>query len=473
MAIYAAPKRRYYNPEGGGQKPPPSGIVQNASGRQVLAAEGQRGGGARQAGGMSAAAQSGGYGQRNPGVYSPAPAPQRGQPAQVRDRRFSQSEQAYRGPSQPQAMLTATQAPGTIAGMMRPTDGLAARLNGVQGAKSGMGRNASVGPQLVPGQTHPGTVLQPGDGMSVRPGEVPADQLHGNQRASGPGWWENDRGPEWDEGGPGWGQPRRTSNDPNHPDRQPSAEYQDKQDAPTDYVTNFGYGVRDTLSGDFDGDGNTDVGPNGDGDVGRPGGPGSTSPFTGPAEWLANMIGEPFGAASKVLNRYGKDSLSDFYDGWGDLDEIKDVGRDWLDPAQQQAAEDAARQDLYAGIGQERDAALRGLEGRAGRGGAQGTGATTGVHNAAMLAAQQGERGLAQDAFGRKLAGSQFGSGLLGDATRMKYGTMQDEYTSPGDLAGIVIPAAADMFGSGLEALGGAAGGGPGPLPFLKLLFGG
>ena len=119
-------------------------------------------------------------------------------------------------------------------------------------------------------------------------------------------------------------------------------------------------------------------------------------------------------------------------------------------------------------VGNERDAANRRLMGQAGRGGAIGTGAQTGVGNAAMRAMMEGEQRLIEDSFRRKMASQQLGAGIYGDATRAKYGALEGGDISPGELAGLVIPPMIDAFGNILEGTGEMMGSGPGFIPFLS-----
>ena len=85
-----------------------------------------------------------------------------------------------------------------------------------------------------------------------------------------------------------------------------------------------------------------------------------------------------------------------------------------------------------------------------------GSGAQTGIYNAADRAQVEGQQKLAQDAFQRDMAAKQLGAGIYGDATRMKYGVMNDAYTSPGQMASLIIPAIAQLGGSAMEAGGDA-----------------
>lgn len=208
-------------------------------------------------------------------------------------------------------------------------------------------------------------------------------------------------------------------------------------------------------------------------DVLNPPDDGNQSPFTSFAEWMATMIGEPFGAAATKLNEYGRQTKDAYYKNWEDLAPLQDVGLQLMDPRYTEAYENAARARMQTSIGQERDQAARDLMGQAGRGGAIGTGRETGINNAALRAMMEGEQRLLEDSFRRKLASQQLGAGIYGDAQRAKYGALEGGDISPGELAGVVLPFAADVIGSGAEALGGAMGDGPGFLPFFDLFLGG
>jgi hypothetical protein len=66
-------------------------------------------------------------------------------------------------------------------------------------------------------------------------------------------------------------------------------------------------------------------------------------------------------------------------------------------------AEEAARGDMMSAVNSQRDFALREQAARRSSGGALGEGGDTGIYNSAMNQMQAGERGLAQDAYGREM----------------------------------------------------------------------
>ncbi len=90
-------------------------------------------------------------------------------------------------------------------------------------------------------------------------------------------------------------------------------------------------------------------------------------------------------------------------------------------------AEEAARQQMMAGVNMDKDASMRDLYDRQARGGVNGTGAATGIASTAANAIASGERGLKQDAYGRELSrlqGRGNAAGALGDS--LTGGNMQD-----------------------------------------------
>lgn len=449
------------------------------------------------------------------GLGRPTQPTPRAQP-QVRDRAFNMSEQAYRAGGMPQNNAVLTAAPlGTTVTMAGPNANQAGLANMLPvGALNNVTSTNSTGKSAFPAQfTGSLPAYTPGGnpvaGMSVLGGgnggkgmseggagtagkvqtrryayiagtgatnpDAAADQAVTDDKAFGQnggwgstiredprlGWWEDQSGFDFGRDG----LTIYSDYDPITPS--------DMADQDADIARGIGRGIADgpggtTVAGEIGREAfGRDVDPNG----GNNGG--NQSPFTSFAEWLATMIGEPFGAAATKLNEYGRKTKDAYYNDWEDLAPLQDVGLQLMDPRYTEAYENAARNRMQTSIGQERDQAARDLMGQAGRGGAIGTGRETGINNAAMRAMMEGEQRLLEDSFRRKLASQQLGAGIYGDAQRAKYGALEGGDISPGELAGIVIPAAMDMGGSALEALGGAAGGGPGPIPFLDLFFGG
>ena len=76
-----------------------------------------------------------------------------------------------------------------------------------------------------------------------------------------------------------------------------------------------------------------------------------------------------------------------------------------------------------------------------GRGGYQSSGAQTGIYNAAMQAAQAGERGLTQDAFGRRQAATQLGMTGLGAGASALENLKQSGFTSNKELMSWLLKA--------------------------------
>lgn len=417
-------------------------------------------------------------GQAMPGrptVVPTQPGPRVQVQPQVRDRAFSQGEQAYRQGGAPMAVANLQAAPPNLTGVaVGGVSGPAAQPNltgqlptdwGTPAGQTGSVPKGMAFAGALPAYT-PGTVQTRVDAQTPPTPPTPWDyvrdaynQWNQNAQDNAAGNQENNATYTGARSGTGDGNENRAEDAAAQGDAALEAELRAM------------YPVLDESRWTLDDYNGTVVTPDVPGGGG--GGGGDDSPLSDPARWLARLLGEPFGEATKVLNKYGKEAVADYYDNWSDLDPLRTTGKDLMDPTKLQQYEDAARARMQASIGNERDAAARQLLGQAGRGGAIGSGRETGINNAAMRAMMEGEQRLLEDSFRRKLASQQLGAGIYGDATRAKYGTMEDTYISPGELAGIVIPAAADMFGAGMEGLGGAMGDGPGPLPFLKLLFGG
>lgn len=164
----------------------------------------------------------------------------------------------------------------------------------------------------------------------------------------------------------------------------------------------------------------------------------------------------PSGFASG-LNDNELINLNNYYNNFSDIQGLHDQGQNLMDPAQQAAADAAERQAMQTGINSQRDDALRMLMGQRGRGGMVGSGATTGILNGALRAQALGEQNLAQDQYQRMLGRDQLGGQLISDYGRQKYGLMNDQYTSGGDVAALLLgggKSAAGAAGSGAQGLG-------------------
>lgn len=154
---------------------------------------------------------------------------------------------------------------------------------------------------------------------------------------------------------------------------------------------------------------------------------------------LASTAGTDLGRVSSEMSRQDIASAMNDYDNFSALDNQDTIARDMYGSDARAAAEAAARQDLYAGINDQRDQALRMMEGRASRGGAVGSSMQPGIYNAAMQAASAGERGLAQDKFGRDLASTQQYLDTLSGTTDRRYGIIGDERTSRKELLSMIL----------------------------------
>lgn len=142
------------------------------------------------------------------------------------------------------------------------------------------------------------------------------------------------------------------------------------------------------------------------------------------------------------LNESGLDTLNQYYNNFSDIQGLKNQGNALMDPAQQAAADAAERATMQAGINTQRDDALRMLMAQKGRGGAMGTGASTGILNSALRAQALGEQNLAQDQYQRMLGRTQLGGNMISDYGRQKYGIMNDQYVSPGEVAAMLLQGA-------------------------------
>lgn len=436
---------------------------------------------------------NGGGGAPPPVVAAPPQRPAQVGPNQVRDRAFAQSEQSYRSGAQHNPNRPGLMKPGTGVvggGTGKPPAGAAIRTGSVPGMSGPaatqptltsalpIGWSAPNQQAVIPtGMQYAGPELagppgsNPTDGMSVL-GPSGQPMSEGGAGTAGPGY--NDVQTRQDSFAPGsladlegggvqqvWdaiiGVIADNANNSQRAAEDGPGGYtvgdaaNDNAGAATQEWHNLGY-APPTLT--------TDPGN------------GNESPATDLATWLATMIGEPFGAAATKLNQYGRQTKDAYMDNWSDLAPLFAVGKELMDPTKLAQYEDAARARMTTSVGNERDAANRRLMGQAGRGGAIGTGAQTGVGNAAMRAMMEGEQRLIEDSFRRKMASQQLGAGIYGDATRAKYGALEGGDISPGELAGLVIPPMIDAAGNVMEGVGSSMGDGPGLFPFLKL-FGG
>lgn len=175
----------------------------------------------------------------------------------------------------------------------------------------------------------------------------------------------------------------------------------------------------------------------------------------------------PSGFASG-LNENELTNINQYYDNFSDISGLKNAGTALMNPAQQAAADAAERAQMQTGINTQRDEQLRMLMGQQGRGGMVGSGASTGLLNSALRAQALGEQNLAQDQYQRMIGREQLGGQMLSDYGRQKYGIMNDQYTSGGDIAAL-------LFGGGKEAAGGlgsvAQGAGAGLAAILPLFL--
>lgn len=160
---------------------------------------------------------------------------------------------------------------------------------------------------------------------------------------------------------------------------------------------------------------------------------------------LVGLLGDPLLGAARAMNRGERGVVRDYYDQFKDLDANRRFGESMLDPDVQAAQEQAAREGMRSEIDRQRDAALRMGASQASRGGRQGGGWDQGIYGEALRNTQQGERDLVMDAFKRKLSAGQLGASTLSDRANTIYDKMAPGYTSPKDLAAMMMEAFPDL----------------------------
>lgn len=165
-----------------------------------------------------------------------------------------------------------------------------------------------------------------------------------------------------------------------------------------------------------------------------------STPFGAALRDILRLAGGDLNAASGAMSETDMANIRrEFGESSGAYSDIIKRSRDIMDPAKMAEAEAAARGDLYSGINTQRDAAQRQMLAASGRGGYQSSGAQTGIYNAAMQAAQAGERGLAQDAFGRRQAATQLGISGLGAGGSALENLLQSGFTSNKELMAMLL----------------------------------
>lgn len=187
-----------------------------------------------------------------------------------------------------------------------------------------------------------------------------------------------------------------------------------------------------------------------------PGGEGGGTPFGDVAAQLMGLAGQDFG---KLAGEMTEEDMARFMENFqGQMDQytdIGDTGRGLYSPEALAEQERLAREGLRSGVGQQRDEALRMQEARAGRGGAVGAGGYQGIQQAAMQAMQEGERGLAQDAFGRKIGATQTGTGIERGALDQQMEHLLDQFTGNKELLALLLGGINPMSGLTNALLGG------------------
>ncbi len=169
---------------------------------------------------------------------------------------------------------------------------------------------------------------------------------------------------------------------------------------------------------------------------------GASTPIGAALRDILRLAGGDLNAASGAMSETDMANIrKHFGESAGAYSDIINRSRDIMDPAKMAEAEAAARGDLYSGINTQRDAAQRQMLAASGRGGYQSSGAQTGIYNAAMQAAQAGERGLAQDAFGRRQAATQLGISGLGAGGSALENLLQSGFTSNKELMAMLLGA--------------------------------
>lgn len=163
------------------------------------------------------------------------------------------------------------------------------------------------------------------------------------------------------------------------------------------------------------------------------------------------------GAASSfadAFNNKSKDGFNQWYNNFNDLNQNQQTANSLMDPNAQAASEQAQRDQLHSDVNMNEDKQLRMMGARAAGGGRMGGGGVQGVYDSGNQAMQAGDRGIAQDAFGRKLAADQAGAGIASDRAKEIYGLLNDERVKPAEIAAIMGQLFGDLGGAALQAPG-------------------
>lgn len=171
-------------------------------------------------------------------------------------------------------------------------------------------------------------------------------------------------------------------------------------------------------------------------------GGGSGNPIMDALMAMLDQAGTGLSTATDKMNANDMGQIDEhFGESAGAYRAIMDMAKNASSPEEMARVEAAARGDLYSGINNQRDAAQRQMLASSGRGGYQSSGAQTGIYNAAMQAAQAGERGLTQDAFGRRQAATQLGMTGLGAGASALENLKQSGFTSNKELMSWLLKA--------------------------------
>lgn len=172
---------------------------------------------------------------------------------------------------------------------------------------------------------------------------------------------------------------------------------------------------------------------------------GDPSYFGKAASDIASIAGRDLSAVTSQMNKVDQAAVADHYgQEYGDVAGMRDNAKRMMDPAAAQAAEDASRAEMRDSIMAERNAALRRQGAMQAAGGASSSGGATGIYNTSMNALQSGERGLTQDAFGRKMQQAQAAQSMLGDAYNAGTGLKDRGFTSNKELMAMIMEAMPD-----------------------------
>lgn len=179
-------------------------------------------------------------------------------------------------------------------------------------------------------------------------------------------------------------------------------------------------------------------------------------------EWLTSMgLGAAKGAIgpsadfAKKLNDATKPELLDYFDQFGDLNNVKASGDRFMDPEFYKQYDDLQREQLRSDVDRNRDALMRNaLSRQAGGGRGMGGDFAGQVMDASNKAITEGNRGIAMDSLQRQLSGAQAGAQMKTQAQGMIYDLMNQGRTDPREILSFIAETAPEILGSAMELIG-------------------